>query len=65
MSEKRTNSIGLRLSNHFDGKSKKLGIINYNNTNQLFFTYLNFEMLKKIWKLSIENLESYIFHSNT
>ena len=60
MSEKRTNSIGKRLGDHFDGTSKNLGLINYKKSNRLFFTYFNFEMLRKFWNQSIEDLESYI-----
>jgi len=59
MSEKRTNSIGNRLAGHYDGQSGNMGIINYKKVEQLNFTYINFEMLKKIWTLRIEDLESY------
>lgn len=59
MSEKKTNSIGKRLSDHFEGISGNEGIVNYKNTEGLYFTYLNFEMLKQIWKHRIEDLESY------
>jgi hypothetical protein len=59
MSEKKTNSIGKRLMDHFDGTSRNLGLINYKKLNRLFFTYFNFEMLKKFWNHSIEDLESY------
>jgi len=59
MSEKRTNSIGNRLSGHYDGQSGNMGIVNYKKVEQLNFTYINFEMLKKIWTLRIEDLESY------
>ena len=59
MSEKKTNSIGSRLSSHFDGKSKNLGLVNYRNVEQLFFTYINFEMLRSFWHHRVENLESY------
>lgn len=59
MSEKKTNSIGKRLSGHFDGTSMNEGLVNYRKTEGLYFTYLNFEMLKKIWKHRIEDLESY------
>ena len=59
MSEKKTNSIGKRLSGHFEGISGNEGIVNYKNTEGLYFTYLNFEMLKQIWKYRIEDLESY------
>lgn len=59
MSEKKTNSIGSRLTGHFEGKSKNLGLINYRKIEQLFFTYINFEMLRKFWNYRIEDLESY------
>lgn len=59
MSEKRTNSIGKRLADHYDGTSGNQGLVNYNKTEGLYFTYLNFEMLKKIWIYRIEDLESY------
>jgi len=59
MSEKKTNSIGKRLSDHYDGKSKNLGITNYKKTEQLYFTYINYEMLKNMWAYSVEDLESY------
>ncbi len=59
MSEKKTNSIGKRLSDHFEGVSGNEGIVNYKKAEGLYFTYLNFEMLKQIWKHRIEDLESY------
>jgi hypothetical protein len=59
MSEKKTNSIGKRLSGHYDGSSGNEGLINYRKSEGLYFTYINFEMLKAIWKLRIEDLESY------
>ena len=59
MSEKKTNSIGSRLIEHFEGTSKNVGLINYRKIESLFFTYINFEMLKPFWKLRIEDLESY------
>jgi hypothetical protein len=59
MSERRTNSIGSRLSGHFDGKSKNIGLTNYRKIEPLLFTYINFEMLKNIWHFRIEDLESY------
>ena len=59
MSEKKTNSIGSRLTGHFEGKSKNVGLVNYRKTEPLFFTYINFEMLKSFWQLRIEDLESY------
>lgn len=59
MSERRTNSIGNRLLGHFDGKSKNLGLVNYRKVEPLFFTYINFEMLKNLWQFRIEDLESY------
>lgn len=59
MSEKRTNSIGKRLSGHYDGSSGNEGLLNYRKVEGLYFTYLNFEMLKQIWNFRIEDLESY------
>lgn len=59
MSEKRTNSIGKRLLSHYDGTSGNEGLFNYRKKNGLYFTYLNFEMLKEIWHYRIEDLESY------
>lgn len=59
MSEKKTNSIGKRLLDHFEGLSGNEGVVNYKNTEGLYFTYLNFEMLMQIWKYRIEDLESY------
>lgn len=63
MSEKRTNSIGKRLSGHYDGLSGNEGLLNYRKVEGLYFTYINFEMLKKIWQYRIENLESYFILS--
>jgi len=59
MSEKKTNSIGKRLSGHYDGASGNEGLLNYRKVEGLYFTYLNFEILKKIWDYRIEDLESY------
>ena len=59
MSEKKTNSIASRLSGHFDGKSKNIGLSNYRKVEPLLFTYINFEMLQNIWHFRIEDLESY------
>ncbi len=59
MSEKKTNSIGSRLTGHFDGKSKNIGLVNYRKKKQLFFTHINFEMLRIFWSYRIEDLESY------
>lgn len=59
MSEKKTNSIGKRLSGHHDGTSGNEGLLNYRKTEGLYFTYFNFEMLKRIWSYRIEDLESY------
>src|SRR3546814_448798 len=59
MSEKKTNSIGSRLSGHFGGKSKNGGLVNYRKVEPLWFTYINFEMLKSIWAYRVEDLESY------
>lgn len=59
MSEKKTNSIGKRLSGHYDGTSGNEGLLNYRKMEGLYFIYLNFEMLKRIWSYRIEDLESY------
>jgi len=59
MSEKRTNGIGNRLAGHYHGQSGNQGISNYMKLEPLLFTYINFEMLRKVWKLRIEDLESY------
>ncbi|MFZ1319997.1 MAG: hypothetical protein WAT71_00425 [Ignavibacteria bacterium] len=59
MSEKKTNSIRNRLSDHFDGKSKNIGLSNYRKSDSLLFTYLNYEIIKNNWNLRIEDLESY------
>jgi len=59
MSEKKTNSMGSRLTGHFEGKSKNVGIVNYRKIKQLSFTYINFEMLRRFWDHRIEDLESY------
>ena len=59
MSEMKTNSIGSRLTGHFEGKSKNLGLVNYRKVTQLHFTYLNYDLVKNIWQLRIEDLESY------
>ena len=59
MSEKRTNSIGKRLQGHYDGSSGNKGLHNYRKHEGLLFTYLDFEMLSRVWKYSIEDLESY------
>ncbi len=59
MSERRTNSIGKRLQGHLEGTSGNEGILSYAKVNGISFTYINFEMLKPTWSLSIESLESY------
>ena len=59
MSEKKTSSMRSRLTGHFDGKSNNLGLVNYRKVEKLFFTYINFEMLRKLWNYRIEDLESY------
>ncbi len=63
MSEKKTNSIGNRLSGHFEGKSKNIGLVNYRKIEPLLFTYLNFDILKTNWDFRIEDLESYFILS--
>jgi len=59
MSEKKTNSIGSRLTQHLDGKSRNWGLVNYSKVDQSYFTYINFEMLRKFWSRRVEDLESY------
>lgn len=59
MSEKKTNSMASRLTGHFEGKSRNLGLVNYRKTELLYFTYINFDMLRKQWSFRIEDLESY------
>jgi hypothetical protein len=59
MSERKTNSIGARLSGHFDGSSKNIGLLNYRKMDSLLFTYINFDVLRSSWPHRIENLESY------
>ncbi|MDR1720782.1 MAG: hypothetical protein LBR09_00020 [Endomicrobium sp.] len=57
--KKKTNNIGSRLIEHFDGKSKNSGLVNYRKVDSLMFTYINFEILKDIWRYKVEDLESY------
>ena len=59
MSEKKTNGIGKRLHDHFNGKSGNEGLFNYIKKRGATFTYINFDILKDFWKFSIEDLESY------
>lgn len=58
MSEKVTNSIYKRLMSHYDGTSKNFGLKNYRSTDKLYFTHINFEIIKSFWPKSIEDLES-------
>lgn len=51
--------MGSRLMGHFDGTSGNPGLINYRKVDNLFFTYINFEMVRQFWKFRIEDLESY------
>ena len=62
MSEKRTNSIKKRLVGHLDGISN-VGLKNYGKVDTLFFAYINFDILKEMWNLKIEELETYFLHS--
>lgn len=62
MSERRTTSIKKRLGGHLDGISN-VGLKNYGKADNLFFTYLNFNILKEMWNLKIEDLETYFLHS--
>lgn len=59
MSERKSTSIGTRLTNHFDGGSRNYGLKNYRKTRPLYYTIINFEMLRKFWGLRVEDLESY------
>ncbi len=59
MSEKKSNSIGKRLSGHYDGSSGNEGLRSYRESEGLLFTHLNFQMLERIWPHRIEDLESY------
>lgn len=59
MSEKRTNSIGKRLAQHYTGESGNTGLYNYKKLDELYFTYLNFEIFKNLWIYRIEDLENY------
>ena len=59
MSEKRTNSIGKRLLEHYDGISGNMGLLNYRKAENLFFTIMNFKSVNNIWSYRIEDLESY------
>ncbi len=59
MSEKRTNSVGKRLHEHYEGISGNKGLLNYRKAENLFFTTINFESIKNIWSYRIEDLESY------
>lgn len=63
MSEKKTNSIGSRLTGHFGGVSKNVGLVNYRKVEPLLFTYFNFDILKANWDFRIEDLESYFILS--
>ena len=59
MSEKTTNSIAGRLQGHLEGTTGNDGISNYMKANDLYFTVLNFQMVKSIWPFRVELLESY------
>ena len=60
MSEKKTNSIASRLSNHYDGRSGNLGLQNYQKISNIMFTYLNFEIIQSMWEYRVEDFESYL-----
>jgi len=59
MSEKKTNTIGKRLLEHYEGRSGNIGLKNYRKVEDLYFTYFNFEMFKGIWNFKVLDLESY------
>lgn len=58
MSEKVTNSIASRLSDHYDGRSGNFGLKNYRSSDDLKFTYLNFEIVRPFWTQRVEDFES-------
>ena len=58
MSEKTTNSISKRLISHYEGQSGNFGLQNYRETDSLFFTYINFEVVRPFWPKRIEDIES-------
>lgn len=60
MSEKKTNSISSRLSDHYYGRSGNLGLQNYQKITDLMFTYLNFSIIQGIWNYRVEDFESYL-----
>ena len=59
MSEKPSNSISKRLGNHYDGKSGNFGLKNYQKTDKVMFTYINFDAIRSFWSKSIEDIESF------
>lgn len=59
MSERKTNSVGTRLTGHLGGQSRNIGLTNYRKTEPLKFTYINIDILKSLWIYSVEDLESY------
>jgi len=59
MSEKKTNSIGKRLTDHVNGVSGNRGLTSYNQMDGLYFTYFNFDMYKDHWSGKVEDLENY------
>ena len=62
MSKSKANSIEKRLLNHYDGDSSNIGIYNYRSSEVLKYTYLNFDMITKIWPLKISDFESFLIH---
>lgn len=58
MSEKITNSMYSRLSDHYEGRSGNIGLTNYRKMDSLVFTYLNFEVVRSFWNTRVEDLES-------
>ena len=41
------------------GTSKNLGLANYRKVDQLLFTFISIEMLRRFWEHRVEDLESY------
>ena len=58
MSEKETNSISKRLTSHYEGTSGNFGLKSYRSIDGLFFTYINFDIVKSFWPKRVEDIES-------
>jgi len=60
-SDSKDSSIGKRLLDHVSGAGNP-AIYNYSRKNRVNFTYLNFELFKRFWSKSIEDLENYFIN---